>query len=319
MLIFLYGQDGYRLKQDLNILITSYRAKNPESLSFAVLDLAEKENFTKLEDSIKTVSFFGEKRLLILKNAFEKAEEISGLINSWNLTEDKERILVFVENLAQGEVTKKGRKLFKILTSKPNITKVFEPLTSKRLENWVIKIVRELDGQIEVDALKKLIYYIGNDTWRLNCELNKLVNYKFKCQDKNIKLEDVNLLVTAKTELKIFDAIDAIGNKNKPKSFLLLSKHIESGEDPNYIFSMIVYQFRNLIKIKSLAMGHLQPSEISQRAGLHPFVVGKAIEQAKKFDMRELKDKFTELAEADIRFKSGIMDMEDFIFKFAIS
>lgn len=317
MLIFLYGRDGYRLKQDLNILVSNYKAKDPDSLSFAVLDLAEKENLAKLEDSIKTVSFFGEKRLLILKNAFEKGEEISGLIESWNLSEDKERILVFVENLAQGELAKKDRRFFKILTSKPNIAKTFEPLTGKKLEDWIIKTVRELGGQIGADAVKKLIEYAGNDSWRLGQEISKLADYRQGLAP--IAAEDVSRLVAPKIELNIFSTIDALGDRNKAQAFILLNKHLSVGEDPNYIFSMFVHQFRNLLKVKSLAENYHKPSEIAARANLHPFVAKKALEQAKKFELEELKEKFSTLAEADLKIKSGQKDLEDFLFQFALS
>ena len=59
---------------------------------------------------------------------------------------------------------------------------------------------------------------------------------------------------------------------------------------------MFVYQFRNLIKVKSA------PDE---NPGLHPFVLRKAKEQAKNFSFEELKKIYYQLLTTDFNIKFG--------------
>jgi len=158
MIIFLYGRDSYRLKQNLDKITAEYRKKNT-GISFSVLDFSsdlpgQLENLT---DLVKTVSFFDEKRLIVLKNAFAAGEEVTRLIANWKLAADKERILVFAENSEEKELSKKNKVLFNLLSAKPNIVRTFEPLAGRRLEEWAEKEVESLGGKIEPAALRKLI------------------------------------------------------------------------------------------------------------------------------------------------------------------
>jgi len=82
---------------------------------------------------------------------------------------------------------------------------------------------------------------------------------------------------------------------------------------------MIVYQFRNLLRLKELVKNALPYASIVKKTGLHPYVVKKAFEQCKKFDLEELKQLFNQLARLDIETKSGKMDMAEGLYQFVFS
>ncbi len=334
MIIFLYGRDSYRLKQNLDKIIAEYRKKN-SGMSFSILDFGPdvqggtKQQLGRLNDLIKTASFFDEKRLIVLKNAFLAGEEIADLITNWKLDADKERVLVFTENSEEKELVKKDKKLFNLLSVKPNIAKSFEPLNGKQLENWVKKEIEAPGGKIEPAALRKLISYVTNPAsrdklsdptavWRLKQEIDKLVNYK-SAKNEVISASDVELLVGPNVNLNIFEVIDAIAGKNKYRALTMLYNHLESGADPYYIFSMIIFQFRNLLKVKTLIKNVVPYANIVKKTGLNPYVVKKTYEQCKKFDLDELKRAFATLAQTEINAKSGNLDMAEGLYRFTLS
>lgn len=347
MIIFLYGRDGYRLKQNLDKIVAQYQAKY-SGMGLAVLDsdvgsqssdLSGGRVFNivqKLEDLVKTVPFFDEKRLIILKNAFSAARAIADLIKKWGLASDKQRVLVFVENWEEKELQKKDRELFNLLSAKPNIIKSFESLEGKQLENWAKEEIESLGSKIEFAALKKLISYATNppskdepadpaNIWRLKQEIDKLVNYKSTAESDNttknslINASDIELLVGPNVNLNIFEVIDAIASKNRYKAAAVLYNHLEKGVDPYYIFSMIVYQFRNLLKVKALTKNAVPYADIIKKTGLNPYVVKKTYEQSKKFDLDELKRLFAKLAQLEISAKSGSIDMAEGLYQFTFS
>jgi DNA polymerase-3 subunit delta len=334
MIIFLYGRDNYRLKQNLDKITAEYRKKN-SGMSFSVLDFGPdaqggaKQQLGKLNDLVKTVSFFDEKRLIVLKNAFAAAKDITALIKEWELGADKQRILVCAENAEEKELLQKDKNFFGLLSVKPNIIKSFEPLEGKQLENWTKKEVEAGGGRIEPAALRKLISYVANPTgrdkfsdpaavWRLKQEIDKLVNYK-SAEDEAINVSDVELLVGPSVNLNIFEVIDAIAGKNKYRALTMLYNHLESGADPYYIFSMVVFQFRNLLKVKTLIKDAVPYANIVKKTGLNPYVVKKTYEQCKKFDQDELKRAFAMLAQTETSAKSGITDMAEGLYRFALS
>ncbi len=68
---------------------------------------------------------------------------------------------------------------------------------------------------------------------------------------------------------------------------------------------MFVYQFRNLLKIKSLLEQNLSNQEIAVKAKMHPFVIQKSVEQCRRFEMEDLKKIYQKLFDADLAIKTG--------------
>jgi len=131
-----------------------------------------------------------------------------------------------------------------------------------------------------------LAFYLGNDLWQMNREITKLIHYQPK-----ITSESIDLLVKPKIEPNIFQAIDALGEKNKKTALKLLYQHLEKGDNEIYLLTMLAYQFRNLIKLKSLIEQNTPYYNLAKKAKLHPFVVKKTSAQLKNFSLNELKNR----------------------------
>ncbi len=318
MIIFLYGQDTYRLRQNLDKIVDEYKKKNV-GIGYLFLDFNEPKQILELGNSIKTVSFFDEKKLIVLKNSFLESKEISKFIKTWELAEDKQRILIFVEDQTEAQLSKSSKSLFAALSSKPNLVKSFEELDGKKLENWISKEVVSLGFEIDLGVVQKLISNVGEDVWRLGQEIIKLTNYKTASGIKKISEQDVDLLVKSAEDTNIFHIVDAVANKNKPKAATMIYEHIWSGGDPYYIFSMIVYQFRNLLRIKSLIKNASPYELIIKKTGLNPYVVKKTHEQSKKYDLDDLKSRFHELVDLEFKVKTGVLDMAEGLYQFVFS
>ena len=322
MLVFLYGRDGYRLKQGLDKIIEEYKSKHTSGMSFSILDASDgllSDTLAKLEDLVKTISFFNEKRLVVVKNPFLINDGLSALIKKWGLAGDKERIIVCVEYQSEGELNKKYKGFWTMLAAKTNLVNNFESLDGKRLESWVVKETAGHGKKIDVVTVQRLIWRAGGDSWLLSQEINKLVNYKDAVGGDVITVADVDLLVVPKEDLNIFDIVDATANRNRLRAAKLIYDHLESSADPYYIFSMIIYQFRNLLRIKGLAKNAVPYISIIKQTGLKPFVVRKTYELCKKYDLDELKTLFTKLADLDLAAKNGETELADGLYKFVFS
>ncbi len=333
MIIFLYGRDSYQIKEGLEKIVDEYKKKHVDTMSFSILS-TEKETdsdlASKVEDLLKTVSFFDEKRLIVVRNPFSINKQLATLIKTWDLSLDKNQILVLVEEASEAELVKKDKKLFAMLAAKPNISKSFEPLGGGQLESRINKEIKSLGLTIEQPAMRLLIDYTAgnlnkNETlqlavsWRLKQEIDKLVNYKIASDDKTITVPDIKLLITPRVNLNIFETVDAIASKNKLKATALVWHHLENSEDPYSLFNIIVYQFRNLLRVKSLIKNAVPYPDIIKKTGLHPFVVRKTYDQSKNFDLEELVSLFSRLAQTEANAKNGKIDMSDGLYQFIFS
>jgi DNA polymerase-3 subunit delta len=138
-------------------------------------------------------------------------------------------------------------------------------------------------------------------------EIKKLSNYK---KGEIIKKEDVVLLVRPNLENDIFKTIDALASKNKKKAISLLHQHIVRGDSCHYLFSMISFQFKNLLIIKELIEAKNSYPVVAKKSGLHPFVVKKNYYLCNQFSISQLKKIYQKIFQVDFDIKTGKVDAE---------
>src|SRR3989338_6120293 len=154
MIIFIYGPDSYRLKQNSDIVLDNFRKKHPGGVFFKY-DLSDTGEIVKVEDAVKSGSLFGEVKLIVVKNVFSNkagAERMEELIRSQNLLNEKDTVLMFVENQEGKELTK-NKALFNLLAEKVNVVNNFEYLQGSSLTKWIKNefVVRKCS--VEPDAI----------------------------------------------------------------------------------------------------------------------------------------------------------------------
>lgn len=347
MIIFIYGNDEYRIKQTVNQIIEEHRKKNPSGLNALSFDFGadvqktgggqsdgpepkSNQSFTAkailedIENAIKTIPFFSEKRVIVVGHAASSAAktEFAKMIEHWKLKDDREIILVVFEYLTEKELSTKAKGLFEILKKGAQKIKEINRLSGKKLEEWIAKECEQLGIKISTPAIKKLLEYTssdldkksgGPDSWALRREIEKLANYA----SREIMPDDIRALVVPPVNENIFAITDAYGEKNHVRAFSLLYKNLNDGSDEHFIFSMLVYQFRNLLTVKSLEKSAMPFEEIIKKSGLHPYVARKTLVQSKKFDLDELRQKFSRLAQIEITTKNGVTDLTDELFGLA--
>lgn len=298
MIIFLYGEDTYRSRQKLNEIVESYKKKYPKGLNFRIFDL-EEENFLKMKDEARSVSMFGDKKLFLLKNAFNNKEFQESFLKDTKFFLDSKDIFIFFE---EGKFKKE--KLFNFLIKNAK-SQEFNLLRGLQLKNWIRREFDKYDCLIGEKELMKLAEFIGNDLWRLSNEIRKLASFSSKIDEK-----DIDLLVNSEIESDIFKTIDAIAHGDKKRAILLLRAHLIKGDNPLYLLSMINFQFRNLLMIKDLIERGRSSYLISQITQLHPFVVRKSYSLANKFTFSELKKIYQKIFQVDLDIKTGKIKAE---------
>ncbi|MDQ1284235.1 MAG: polymerase subunit delta, partial [Patescibacteria group bacterium] len=282
-------------------------------------DCAEEKNAVqKIRDVFGTANLFSSKRLLIIRNLISDGseEEQKNVLEFLKkdikkFEDDKDAVAVFWEK----ETPKKNNALYKLL-EKTGKKQNFEKLSGARLNAWILKRIKELDekASISKNALDKLVAFVGSDTQVLDAEIQKLANYAEKDM---ISEKDVEILVRASVDANIFATVDALGANNKKEALKLLHNHLEKGDDPFYIFSMFIYQFRNLLKVADFKdRGMSSEYEISRVSKIHPFVVKKSLAQLRNFSFEELKKVYDTLLEIDVKVKTGKLDMKLALDKF---
>jgi len=297
MIIFLYGQDTYRSRQKLKEIVEHYKKIHKSGLNLKYFD-GKDLNFSDFLEKMRQSSMFKEKKLAILKDAFSNSEFKENFLKEGKKFVESGNIFLFYETRQISE----GDPLF-LFFKKYSRSQGFESLGGQKLRNWVKKEFEKYgkNRRIEEGALEKLIEFVGNDLWQMANEIKKLSSYKK--EENSVNLSDIKLLIEPKVETDIFKTIDAIALKDKRRALQLLKAHLRKGDSPQYLFSMINFQFRNLLMAKSNQMSY-------EKLRLHPYLLRKTIQLARKFSLEELKKIYRKIFQIDLAMKTGKIEPE---------
>jgi DNA polymerase III delta subunit len=298
MILFIYGEDTFRLKQKVREMKEKYISASLGDTNLAVLD----GKTTKGDDIIRQAlayPFLAKSRLVIVENLLlEGKKDEQEKIGIFLEKVPESTVLVFVESGVPDKRTSLYKKLAKLKTQE------FKSLDENGIKTWIQEEVLKHHGEISSAATDKLYEYVGADLWRLGNEIQKLTTY-----NSEITPETVALLVKTQIQSDIFVLIDAIASRNSKKALKELHQLLDNGENELYILSMIVYQYRNMLITRDLVeRGCNSQWELAKRAGLHPFVAGKTLNLVRNYDMVKLKNIYADLLEQDLAIKTGRME-----------
>jgi DNA polymerase III subunit delta len=302
MIFFFYGDNSFLAQQKINALKDKF--KNTIDPSGHNIQYLDGENLS-IDDFFKTVSasgFLASKKLVTIRNIFQnknlkKFQDC--LIAYLEKQQDSvaENYLIFWEDNKADAKT----KLFKTL-KKFKYTEEFKVLLPNKLILWAKQQFQNFQKDIAPDALETLLSYIGNNLWQLDQEIKKLINFS---QTNLITDEDVKSLIQAKANDNIFSLVDAIGRKDKAQSLKLLEEQLTSGSNAIYILTMVIRQFRLLLKIKILSARIKNNFALAQTMKIHSFVAQKTLAQSKLYSLEELKAIYQKLLLLDEKLKTS--------------
>lgn len=310
MILFLYGCDTYRSRQQLKKMMEKFKTdRDPQGLNVVRLD-AEQKQSGKILEQILAIPFLAEKRMVILENVLiskhkELQQELLKRIEEKNLPETN--VILFWEGTDSFK-TKDAKALSQRL-QKEKYAQKFDELTGMKLQAWIQAEVKDRSGEIERDATKYLANHVRGDMWRLSGLLDQLISYK---NGDQIIQSDIELFLDEKADDNIFNLVDSIVAKNSKQVFQMISEQYRQGKDASYIFAMILRQFRILLELRDLfeKEDEVRSDRLAKKLELHPFVVKKSLPLVRRYTMEELKDIYKGLLDLDIDTKTGVGDQE---------
>lgn len=280
----LVGKSFYLKNQILEKIKSNLKVKE-------ILEIEGESKLTSIIDSIDSPSFFSSSKVIFIKNA----HKIEGF--NWEYFKNfKNRVILFDDKegklpLPLDEIEDKVR----IIND--------ESIPLEILKKWVEKKFKEKEKTIEESAKYKLIFYCDNDIDYIINEIEKLT-----LLDKgNITEEDIEKYIYPINIPNIFDLISYF-IKNKKRKFLEnLDKTIESGENFEKIFYLILNHILSLIDIKISINSGITDKEIINTLKINPYKFTIFKDEISEFNLKELKSilKYLEEIEESIKLSKG--------------
>ena len=301
MLFFYYGPDSFRANQKIEAIKAKFKEKvDPSGHNIQHLD-GETMGPDDFFQAVSVMGFLADKKLIIIKNIFDNKklkdwqDQLIKFLDAQKNDAD-ENYIIFFQSSKPDSRLKLYKKLFKLKFSEN-----FEVLAIAQLKTWVKNQFTKHSKNIKLPALDLLVSYVGNNLWQMNNEINKLVSFS----KDDVNEEDVRAIVQAKVDENIFNLIDAIGSKNKALALQLIEERLDSGINHQYILTMIIRQYRLLIKAKSLGDKAKNYFALMQVLKVPKFIAQKTYAQSEMYTEEQLKKIYKYLLYLDEKFKSS--------------
>ena len=260
----------------------------------------EEFNFTKFDDdnfktdvvmdTLETLPFVGEKKIVLLKNLTKIPEDFKKKLNAYLKAPQPSTCLVIFDFFNN----------FNFIIS--------EKVSAKRLDEVSLgKIVEaELEKagkSIQKEATAFLLSYCCDYYSLIANELEKLKNI----DNDVITKKDIENMVTKETEFSVFELSEALSKKDANKAVELLSLM----EIDTKTFSLILNHFRRMFFV---AISKESDIELSKLLSVKEYAITKARALGKNFSKIQLKNIYELLSEVDFYIKNGQMQVENALY-----
>lgn len=209
-------------------------------------------------------------------------------------------VIIFVES----EADKRG-KMYKAVKAHGRAVEMPAQKEDK-LKAWAAGILKREGRNIRETTMNLFLTKTGTDMENIENELEKLICYT--AGRDIIEDEDVEAVCTVRVQNHIFDMVNAIAEKKQEQAFRLYYDLLTLKEPPMRILFLIARQFNLLLQVKELGRSIRDTRVISEKTGLHGFVVGKYVAQAKRFQTETLRKAVEDCVAAEEAVKTGKMN-----------
>ncbi len=172
-------------------------------------------------------------------------------------------------------------------------------LKGRALEDWIRGRFKARGATPSRTAVALLSQFGADGLHALENEIEKVCLHS---GSGRVEEEDVRDVACGRSDLDIFDLMDALGSKDTKKALETLKGLLSDGAQPVYIIHMMARHVRHLIKTCDLGGS---ASEVAAAVGVQVFVAQRYIRQALNFSLEELEGFMGLLLELDVGLKTG--------------
>lgn len=237
-------------------------------------------NPKEIIDLAETLPFFSDRRLILMENTGYFKSPCDSIIEYLSDFTDT-TFFVFVEE----EVDKRGR-MYKTVKERGYICEC-KHLNNDAIMKWILGKLGKENKKITRETMNFLLELLGSDMDKISKEVEKLMCYTL---DKEvIEISDIEAICSPEITGKIFEMIDAMGNKNKERALELYYDLLVNKEPPMRILYMLSRQFNIMLQIKELSDKGISSKEMESKLKMAGFIISKNLKQLARFKIEDIK------------------------------
>ena len=280
-----YGEESYKKRIYRDSLKKAAIGNNDMNYSYFE---GNSINFASVYDSVVTLPFFADKRLVVVENSGKFKGKAS------KETEDAGD----EEKVSGGD-----EMLLKILEDLPESTCLAAD-AKEDVVNWMAKGFAQAGKKIRKSTILLILDRVGVDYDRLRMEYEKIIGYTGNRTE--VTDDDVMAVTLADIESKIFDMLEAMSRKDVRTVLDKYYDLLANQESPFYILAMIRIQFRTLLQTAELRNKGYSTIDVARMLRKRDFIIRNAESCLRAgLKMKDVRAILEEISDTDRRIKMG--------------
>ena len=300
-----FGEESYLLEQYKKELTAALIAEG-DTMNLNI-HREGKISAGQLKDEAMSMPFFADYRLILAEN--------TGLFAPGADEEQVERMVSFLPEIPPTTVllftelqTDKRSRMYKAV-NKNGLAVEFKHPDPDTLRKWILGRFRRENVSITGTALERLLELTGDDMVRISSETEKLAAYAG--EGGGIKIRDVECLVSARLEDRVFEMIEAVTCRERGKALSLYDDLLRLKVRAERILALISRQFNLLMIAKNMMELNRGLPQMQEALGLKfPGLVKKYTDQAGGLSVQEIRQAVEDSARTEEEIKTGKIDGE---------
>ena len=306
-----YGEESYKKRIYRDSLKKAVIGDNEINYSYFE---GNSINFASVYDSVVTLPFFADKRLVVVENSGKfkgkTSKESDESAADEKVSGADEMLLKILNELPQStclaffeESAAKNKKIYKLIKEKGEVIECAAD-AKEDVVAWMAKGFAQAGKKIRKSTILLILDRVGLDYDRLRMEYEKIIGYAGNREE--ITDDDVMAVTLADIESKIFDMLEAMSRKDV---VTVLNKYYDllaNQESPFYILAMIRIQFRTLLQTAELRNKGYTTNDVARMLKKRDFIIRNAENCLHAgLKMKDVRDILEEISDTDRRIKMG--------------
>lgn len=259
-------------------------------------NVIETSDINQIIEDVKYNSIFGGRKLYILRETglFNKQADEKFIELLVKLYKQKSHVCLFVETDIN-----KTYKQTQSVSDKAIVE--FKKLSEEQLIALVTNVLSQNNRKMLKDVTRYFVDQCDYDYNTIMNELTKVLNYS---ETKDIKVDDLKVIISQSTRSIVFDLVDFIVKQRYQRALDMYRTLLNKKESPLVILTLIYRQLKLLYQIKLLTAQGYKVNDIAEACDSKPFIIDKSMRIC-DFNTDKLLKLMTKCADMDWKIKTG--------------
>ncbi|WP_405377642.1 DNA polymerase III subunit delta [Nonlabens sp. Asnod3-A02] len=292
---FLCGSEPYFIDQVSDYIEDNVLDEGEKGFNQTVI-YGKDTTMSEVLENAKRFPMMAEHQVIIVKEAQHLTKQLAQL-ESYIEQPQTTTILVF----AYKYKTPDGRSKITKLLKKHAVYMESKPLYENKVPAFVTGRLKEMGYQIDPNATRMLVEFLGTDLGKINNELSKLAIVHSK--DRPITPQVIEDNIGISKDYNNFELRKAMGMRDVVKVHKIINYFADNPKDnPLVLTTAQLYSFfTQLLKVHTIK--DKNPQAVAKAAGVNPFFVQEIITAAKNYPMKYCSRAIKLIRDMDVKSK----------------